>query len=75
MSRNSTSEHVTFTTKSLERPSFLISAHCVNTPPLQVSLKGARNCIEAAMARIEEIVKDLQEQVSLDCEIEQQYHR
>jgi len=41
----------------------------------KVSLKGARNCIEAAMARIEEIVKDLQEQVSLDCEIEQQYHR
>merc|ERR1719370_2273606 len=41
----------------------------------KVTLKGARNCIEAAMARIEEILKDLQEQVSLDCEIEQQYHR
>lgn len=41
----------------------------------KVSLKGAKNCIEGAMARIEEIVQDLVEQVTLDCEIEQQFHR
>jgi len=41
----------------------------------KVSLKGARNCIEGAMARIEEIVQDLVEQVTMDCEIEQTFHR
>merc|ERR1719449_561718 len=41
----------------------------------KVSLKGAKNCIEGAMARIEEIVQDLVEQVTIDCEIEQSYHR
>merc|ERR1712079_662150 len=41
----------------------------------KVTLKGAKNCIEGAMARIEEIVQDLIEQVTIDCEIEQQYHR
>merc|ERR1712223_953606 len=34
----------------------------------KVTLKGAKN-------RIEEIVQDLIEQVTIDCEIEQQYHR
>merc|ERR1719449_234896 len=41
----------------------------------KVTLKGAKNCIEGAMARIEEIVQDLVEQVTIDCEIEQSYHR
>jgi len=41
----------------------------------RVSLKGAKNCIEGAMARIEEIVQDLVEQVTIDCEIEQTFHR
>lgn len=41
----------------------------------KVSLKGAKNCIEGAMARIKEIVQDLEEQVTIDCEIEQSYHR
>merc|ERR1719347_1705890 len=40
-----------------------------------VNLKGARNCVDAAKARIQEIVKDLEEMVTIDCEIEQQYHR
>ena len=40
-----------------------------------VSLKGAKNCIEGAIARIKEIVQDLVEQVTLVCEIEQQFHR
>merc|ERR1719147_348635 len=41
----------------------------------KVSLKGAKNCIEGAKARISEIVKDLDEMVTVDCEISQQYHR
>merc|ERR1719347_1050676 len=40
-----------------------------------VNLKGARNCVDAAKTRIQEIVKDLEEMVTIDCEIEQQYHR
>merc|ERR1719494_573428 len=41
----------------------------------KVSLKGAKNCIEGAMTRIAEIVQDLDEMVTVDCEISQQYHR
>jgi len=41
----------------------------------KVSLKGAKNCIEGAKARINEIVKDLDEMITIDCEISQQYHR
>ena len=40
-----------------------------------VSLKGTKNCIEGAVAKIEKIVQDLSEQVTLDCKIEQQLHR
>jgi len=40
-----------------------------------VNLKGARNCVDAAKARIQEIVQDLEEMVTIDCEIEQQFHR
>jgi len=41
----------------------------------KVNLKGARNCVDAAKLRIQEIVKDLEEMVTIDCEIEQQFHR
>merc|ERR1712241_911919 len=41
----------------------------------RVNLKGARDCIDAAIARINEIVKELEDQVTIDCEIEQSYHR
>merc|ERR1719419_1322265 len=41
----------------------------------KVTLKGSKNCIQAAIERIQEIVKDLEDQVTIDCEIEQQYHR
>ena len=40
-----------------------------------VSLKGTKNCIEGAVVKIKEIVQDLSEQITLDCEIEQQLHR
>merc|ERR1740122_291309 len=41
----------------------------------KVSLKGAKNCIAGAIERISEIVKNLEDMVTIDCEIEQQYHR
>ena len=41
----------------------------------KVNLKGARNCVDAAKLRIQEIVTDLEEMVTIDCEIEQQFHR
>jgi len=41
----------------------------------KVNLKGAKDCINAAKARIEEIVLDLEDMVTVDCEIEQQHHR
>jgi len=40
-----------------------------------VNLKGAKNCVDGAKTRISELVQDLKEMVTIDCEIEQQYHR
>ena len=40
-----------------------------------VNLKGAKNCVDGAKARIAEIEQNLREMVTIDCEIEQQYHR
>lgn len=36
---------------------------------------GAKECVEAAKARILEIVNDLEQQVTIDCLIPQKYHR
>lgn len=36
---------------------------------------GAKECVEAAKSRIEEIVSDLEQQVSIDCIIPQKFHR
>ena len=41
----------------------------------KVNLKGARNCIDAAITRISEIVKDFEGMVTIDCEIKQSLHR
>merc|ERR1712180_76563 len=41
----------------------------------KVTLKGAKNCINGAIERIDEIVKDLEDQITVDCEIQQSYHR
>ena len=38
-------------------------------------MKGAKNCVEAARNRISEIVHDLDCQVTIEVEIDQQYHR
>lgn len=41
----------------------------------KVTLKGAKNCVDAAKARILEIVNDLENQVTIECLIDQVYHR
>jgi len=41
----------------------------------KVVLKGAKECVEGAKARIAEIVDDLEQQVQLDVVIPQRYHR
>lgn len=41
----------------------------------QVTLKGAKNCVDAARARILEIVNDLENQVTIECMIDQAHHR
>ena len=42
---------------------------------LQVTLKGAKNCVDAAKARILEIVSDLENQIVMELEIDQTHHR
>lgn len=41
----------------------------------KVTLKGAKECVEGARARIQEIVSDLEEMVELEVVIPQRYHR
>ncbi|XP_039602941.1 vigilin [Polypterus senegalus] len=41
----------------------------------KVTLKGAKDCVEAAKKRILEIIEDLDAQVTLECVIPQKYHR
>ncbi|XP_042234128.1 vigilin-like [Homarus americanus] len=41
----------------------------------KVTLKGAKECVEGAMARIQEIVNDLEEMIHMEVIIPQKYHR
>ncbi|XP_055486989.1 vigilin-like, partial [Leucoraja erinacea] len=41
----------------------------------RVMLKGAKDCVEAAKRRIQEIIGDLEAQVTLECVIAQRFHR
>ncbi|XP_062305894.1 vigilin [Osmerus eperlanus] len=41
----------------------------------RVTLKGAKDCVEAAKRRIQEIIEDLEAQVSVDVAVPQRYHR
>jgi len=41
----------------------------------KVTLKGAKDCVEAARARIQELVLDQECQVTIECHIEQVHHR
>jgi len=42
---------------------------------LQVTLKGAKDCVDGARRRILEIVNDLENQVTIECIIDQVHHR
>nr|XP_058155674.1 vigilin isoform X3 [Dasypus novemcinctus] len=41
----------------------------------RVTLKGAKDCVEAAKRRIQEIIEDLEAQVTMECAIPQKFHR
>ncbi|XP_011604975.1 vigilin [Takifugu rubripes] len=41
----------------------------------RVTLKGAKECVEAAKKRIQEIIEDLESQVTVEVAIAQRYHR
>ncbi|XP_034425054.1 vigilin [Hippoglossus hippoglossus] len=41
----------------------------------RVTLKGAKDCVEAAKKRIQEIIEDLESQVTMEVAIPQRYHR
>uniref|UniRef100_A0A452FNH9 Vigilin n=1 Tax=Capra hircus TaxID=9925 RepID=A0A452FNH9_CAPHI len=41
----------------------------------KVTLKGAKDCVEAAKKRIQEIIEDLEAQVTMECTIPQKFHR
>uniref|UniRef100_A0A8C3TWU2 Vigilin n=1 Tax=Catharus ustulatus TaxID=91951 RepID=A0A8C3TWU2_CATUS len=41
----------------------------------KVTLKGAKDCVEAAKKRIQEIIEDLEAQVTIECTIPQKFHR
>ncbi|KAM9357492.1 high density lipoprotein binding protein a isoform 1-T1 [Symphorus nematophorus] len=41
----------------------------------KVTLKGAKECVEAAKKRMQEIVEDLDAQVTIECVIAQKFHR
>ncbi|XP_026876745.2 vigilin isoform X2 [Electrophorus electricus] len=40
-----------------------------------IALKGARECVDAAKRRIQEIIQDLESQVSVEVVVPQRYHR
>merc|ERR1712179_59833 len=41
----------------------------------KVTLKGAKNCVDAARERINSLIEDLESQITIECVIEQQHHR
>ena len=41
----------------------------------KVTLKGAKNCVDAAKEKISSLIEDLESQVTIACVIEQQHHR
>ncbi|VDK79439.1 unnamed protein product [Litomosoides sigmodontis] len=53
----------------------IISFPRAGTNDSRVTLKGSKQCVECAKARIEEIVEDLESQVTLKVEIPGEYHR
>ncbi|VDK56018.1 unnamed protein product [Gongylonema pulchrum] len=53
----------------------IISFPRAGTNDAKVTLKGSKQCVECAKARIEEIVEDLESQLTLKLEIPAEHHR
>lgn len=53
----------------------VISFPKLGTDSTKVHIKGSKQCVESAKARIEEIVEDIERQVVLQVEIPSQFHR
>ncbi|RCN39176.1 KH domain protein [Ancylostoma caninum] len=53
----------------------VISFPKMGTDSTTVHIKGSKQCVESAKARIEEIVEDIEKQVSIQVEIPSQFHR
>lgn len=53
----------------------MISFPRFGTNDTKVTLKGSKQCVECAKARMEEVVEDLKSQVTLKVEIPAEYHR
>ncbi|PIO66312.1 KH domain protein, partial [Teladorsagia circumcincta] len=52
-----------------------ISFPKMGTDSTTVHIKGSKQCVESAKARIEEIVEDIEKQVNIQVEIPSQFHR
>lgn len=53
----------------------MISFPRAGTDSDRVTLKGAKDCIDAAKQRLTEIISDIDAQVTIDCVIPQRHHR
>ncbi|XP_049587952.1 high density lipoprotein binding protein a isoform X1 [Syngnathus scovelli] len=53
----------------------MVSFPRTGTQSDKVTLKGAKECVEAAKKRMQEIVEDLDAQVTIECTIAQKFHR
>ncbi|KAM6963330.1 high density lipoprotein binding protein a isoform 2-T2 [Aplochiton taeniatus] len=53
----------------------MVSFPRTGTQSDKVTLKGAKDCVEAAMKRMLEIIEDLEAQVTMECVIPQRFHR
>uniref|UniRef100_A0A4W3IMA2 Vigilin n=1 Tax=Callorhinchus milii TaxID=7868 RepID=A0A4W3IMA2_CALMI len=53
----------------------MVSFPRTGTQSDRVTLKGAKDCVEAAKKRMQEIIEDLEAQVTIECVINQRFHR
>lgn len=53
----------------------MVSFPRTGTQSDKVTLKGAKDCVEAAKKRMQEIIEDLDAQVTIECMIPQKFHR
>ncbi|ELV09465.1 Vigilin [Tupaia chinensis] len=53
----------------------IINFSCSGKPSNKVTIKGAKPCVDATKKRIQEIIKDLDTQITTECVIPQKFHR